>query len=168
MESAPLLAEGNTRQCFPKINEQDCSNRVHWDTTFLSYFRITLMGRQISSSYSAPVSGSLTSIRQWFNRPVLAQQTGLTHVLARHLLISSYVHCNIVLGNLKFTGKILPVSIILALLWVGISGRLVAQTMGGRGVNRCNPEEKAMNLGPAVKGVALLLIWSQPGRDQKW
>lgn len=50
-ESAPLLTGGNTRQCFPKNNEQDCFNRVHLDTTFLSYFRIIFVGRQIIPSF---------------------------------------------------------------------------------------------------------------------
>ena len=49
-ESAPLLAEGNTCPYFPKNNEQDCFNRTYLGTTFLSYFTITLGGRQKISS----------------------------------------------------------------------------------------------------------------------
>lgn len=41
---APLLAEGNTLQCFPKANEQECLNRLHLDITSWSYFRVTLCG----------------------------------------------------------------------------------------------------------------------------
>lgn len=80
-ESAPLLTGGNTRQCFPKNNEQDCFNRVHLDTTFLSYFRIIFMGRQIILAAPAPASGSLTSREQWSNWPALAEETGLTMCL---------------------------------------------------------------------------------------
>lgn len=87
-------------------------------------------------------------------------------MLPRHLLIFSFVHCGIFLGNLRFTGKSLPVSIILAPLWVGISGRLVAQKR--LGVNRYNSEQKAMNPDLAAKGVVLPLIWSQPGKEQQW
>lgn len=126
-ESAPLLARGNPRQGFPENTEQVYFNRVHLDTSFLSYFRITLGGWQIISSCLCTClrisyqhkSNGLTGL-SW-------QRKWLTHVLTRHLLIFSHVNCNISLGNLKFTGKIQPVSTILALLWVGIQGRLVAQ-----------------------------------------
>lgn len=87
-ESAPLLAEGNTCPYFPKNNEQDCFNRTYLGTTFLSYFRITLGGRQKISSCL------------WFcllfssqhNSSGLTEETGLTCVLTGHLFIFSYVH----------------------------------------------------------------------------
>lgn len=34
--------------------------------------------------------------------------------------------------------------------------------------NKFNLEEKAINLDPAVEGVALPLLWSQQGKEQQW
>lgn len=49
-------------------------------------------------------------------------------MLARHLLIFPYVLCTIFSGNLKFTEKLLPMSIILTVS--GISERLAQKRLG--------------------------------------
>lgn len=93
-ESAPLLTEGNTRQCFPKNNEQDCFNRVHLDTTFLSYFRIRFLGRQIIPSCPCTCLRISYQQRTMVELACPGRGNRAHHVLARHLLIFSHVHCS--------------------------------------------------------------------------
>lgn len=76
-------------KCFPKNNEQDYFKsllRYNFLELFLNHIRWK------TNNFQLPLHlflDRLPAYEQWSNRPVLTWETGLSHVLTRHLLIFS-------------------------------------------------------------------------------